>query len=312
MSAAGAETGEVRKPQAAGGAGDQRSKINRMKIGLFSMTTGPCTEPEALREVGRLAEELGYDSLWGGEHVVIPDPQTPDSRMEPRERITDPLIALAVLAGCTRRVRLGTGVIILPERHPVVLAKQVASLDVLSGGRLILGIGVGYVQRELSATGAAMSERGTRTDEYLAAMESLWYAEHPSYQGRHVAFSEVDAHPRPVQSPLPLVIGGYAPAALERAARKAQGWYGFALDPEQTAHHVAELRRAEQSAGRPPGMGPLEVSVTPRGTVDAARLREFAEAGVDRLVLSPPRRSQLPELLEWVREHRPAAVSDRP
>ena len=181
------------------------------------------------RRVAQLAEELGYDSLWAGEHVVVPSPRVEPSPMDPDDPILDPLVALAHLAGATERIRLGTGLVILPQRNPLVLAKQVASLDVVSGGRLILGLGVGYLEPELRAMGVPMAGRGARADEYLAAMRSLWEDEAPSFSGRYVEFEGVDAHPRPLQSPLPVVIGGHSHAAHLRAARHGDGWYGFLL-----------------------------------------------------------------------------------
>jgi alkanesulfonate monooxygenase SsuD/methylene tetrahydromethanopterin reductase-like flavin-dependent oxidoreductase (luciferase family) len=162
-------------------------------IGLFAVNSHACADPEAAARVAGLAERLGYDSLWAGEHVVVPSPRVDPSPMEPDEPILDPLVALAHLAARTERIRLGTGVILLPQRNPVVLAKQVASLDVLSGGRLILGIGVAYLEPEMRAVGVPMEGRGARADDYLAAMRALWEQEAPAYEGRHVRFEGVDA-----------------------------------------------------------------------------------------------------------------------
>src|SRR5918992_1273452 len=173
-------------------------------IGLFAINSHACASPGAAARIGTLAERLGYDSLWAGEHVVVPSPRVEPSPMEPGEPILDPLVALAHVAAHTERIRLGTGVIILPQRNPLVLAKQVASLDVLCGGRLILGIGVAYLEPEMRAIGVPMEGRGTRADEYLAAMRALWEEAAPSYSGRYVEFDGVDAHPRPVQRPLPV------------------------------------------------------------------------------------------------------------
>src|ERR687891_2822135 len=183
----------------------------RPTIGLFAINSHACGEPGAAARIAILAERLGYDSLWAGEHVVVPSPRVEPSPMEPDEPILDPLVALAHVAAHTKRIKLGTGVIILPQRNPLVLAKQVASLDVLSGGRLILGIGVAYLEPEMRAIGVPMEGRGARADEYLAAMRSLWEEETPSFHGKHVDFEGVDAHPRPVQRPLPVVVGGPHP-----------------------------------------------------------------------------------------------------
>jgi alkanesulfonate monooxygenase SsuD/methylene tetrahydromethanopterin reductase-like flavin-dependent oxidoreductase (luciferase family) len=130
-----------------------------LALGLFSMTTGPCSHPEGAARVARAAEAAGFDSLWGGEHVVLPDPQAPPSPLAPEDRITDPIVALAFLAAHTTRIRRGTGIIILPQRNPLVLAKQLATLDVLSGGRLIFGVGVGYLEPEFRALGIPFETR---------------------------------------------------------------------------------------------------------------------------------------------------------
>src|SRR5580765_4109752 len=159
-----------------------------MKLGLFSMNMGPCSEPDALATTAAATEEAGFDSLWAGEHVVLPDPQAPPSPMAPQDPALDPLLALAWAAAATRSIRLATGIVILPQRNPVVLAKQVASLDVLSGGRFDLGIGVGYLEPEFRAIGADFENRGAVTDEYLDAMQHLWYDEHPAFHGRFADF----------------------------------------------------------------------------------------------------------------------------
>ena len=168
-----------------------------LKLGLFSMTTGPCSYPEGAARVARAAEAAGFESLWGGEHVVLPDPQAPPSPMAPRDRIVDPIVALTFLAAHTTRIRLGTGIIILPQRNPLVLAKELATLDVLSNGRLIFGVGVGYLEPEFRALGAPFAERGRVTDEYLAAMRAIWTEAAPAYRGRFAAFERVQAHPQP-------------------------------------------------------------------------------------------------------------------
>jgi probable F420-dependent oxidoreductase len=212
-------------------------------IGLFGVNMGPCATPEAAARFGALAEELGYDSLWMGEHVVAPSPRVPPSMIQPDYPILDPLVTLAHVAARTRRVRLATGIVILPQRNPVVLAKELATLDVLSGGRLVFGMGVGYVEPEMRAVGVPMEGRGARADEYLAAMRSLWGDQAPAFSGSHVQFDGVEAHPQPLQQPIPVVVGGHTAAAHRRAVRHADGWYGFMLDREATAQNLESLRR---------------------------------------------------------------------
>ena len=244
-------------------------------------------EPASLLALAAAAEDAGFDSLWAGEHVVVPDPRVPPSPMEPGEKLLDPVAGLTWAAAHTSRIRLATGIVILPQRNPVVLAKQLASLDVLSGGRLIFGVGVGYLEPEFRAIGANFPERGAVTDEYLDALSHLWYEEHPAYHGRFVDFAGVDAHPRPVQQPIPVVIGGHTAPAYRRAAARAHGWFGFGLDREGTARCLEGLRRATDGVERPSGFGDLEVTVAPRGPITAERVEAFAELGVHRLVALP-------------------------
>jgi probable F420-dependent oxidoreductase len=272
-------------------------------IGLFSLNSDPTVQPDALARVATLAEELGYDSFWVGEHPVLPDPPSPDSPFDPRLTLADPVVVLSFLAAVTHRVRLATGVVLLPLRNPVVLAKQLASLDVLSGGRLMFGFGLGYIRPEAAAVGVPFAERAARGLEYLEAMRSLWHDDKPAYHGRYVDFDHIDARPRPTQSDLHVVTGGTSQGALRRAITLAHGWYGFVLRPEQAAERVRELREAAQTVTRPPHLGLLEITVTPRGRLDRARLEEFRAAGVHRLVLYPPPGLDVPALEDYLRHH---------
>ena len=256
-----------------------------MKLGLYGINLGPCADPETAASVAKAAEEAGFESVWTAEHVVLPDPQVPPSPVPAQTRLLDPAVSLAYLAAHTRTLLLATGIIILPQRNPVVLAKELASLDVLSGGRLVFGIGAGYLQAEFEALGAPFEDRGERTDEYIEVIRALWTQEAPRFEGRFVSFGDIDAQPRPVQEPHPpIVVGGMSPPALRRAVRQGNGWYGFALDVDATATCVAGLRAAQQQVERPPELGPLEISVTPSVPLDADALRRFEDLGVERLV----------------------------
>ena len=276
-----------------------------MTIGLFAINYHACAEPRAAAQVAQLAESLGYDSLWTGEHVVLPSPRVDPAPMDPDEPILDPLVALTYVAAHTERIRLGTGVILLPQRSPVVLAKQVASLDVLSRGRLILGIGVAYLEQEMAAIGVPMERRGARADEYLAAMRSLWEDDAPAYHGEFVDFEAVDAHPRPVQRPLPVVVGGHSAPAFRRAARHADGWYGFLVGLRAMAEHRRSLDAAIAEAGRE---RPLHVSVSPSRRLDAETVASYADLGVDRLIVAPPPGLPLDELIVFVEANAPEAL----
>jgi probable F420-dependent oxidoreductase len=278
-------------------------------LGLFALNHGAVAR-EAMERIGPLAEELGYDSLWVGEHVVVPDPRVKPSPMEPEDPILDGLVSLAFLASRTERIRLATGIVILPQRNPLVLAKQLASVDVLSGGRLVFGLGVGYLEPEMSAIGVAMERRGSRADEYLAAMRALWEQEKPSFEGEFVSFSGVNAYPRPIQRPLPVIVGGRTAAAHRRAVRHSDGWYGFWLDLDRTTEQLDGIRGALNRAGR--DGSDFEITVTPRGRVDAGAVAAYDSLGVDRLVLIPPFTSPVEEIEEFVREHAPARIGATP
>lgn len=260
-----------------------------MKIGLFGINMGPLAEPDASIRVAQTAESAGFDSVWAGEHVVLPDPQEPPSPLPPDYPMLDPNITFAWLAGQTKTIRMGTGIIILPQRNPLVLAKEMASLDVLSGGRLIFGIGIGYLKPEFAALGIAFNEKAPRTLEYLEAMRAIWSEESPSFDGQFVSFGNVQARPRPVQHPgPPVVFGGHVPGAYQRTVTHGNGWYGFGLDLEATAKCIEGLDEARKTNTRPTELGDVEVSVTPFGNVDLDTAKRYADLGVDRLIVLFP------------------------
>jgi probable F420-dependent oxidoreductase len=259
-----------------------------MRFGLFGINFGACAQPETAARVAQAAERAGFESVWTGEHVVLPDPQAPPSPVPAQVPMLDPAVALTHVAAHTQRLRLGTGIIILPQRNPLVLAKELASLDVLSGGRLIFGYAAGYLHQEFAALGIPFADRGARTDEYLDAILALWTQEKPRFAGRFVSFDGIDAQPRPVQQPHPpLVVGGQSPPAYRRAVSHGHGWYGFALDVERTRECLAGLEKAAAEVARPPELGRLEISISPPPGLDGDGARRYAELGVDRLVLLP-------------------------
>lgn len=277
-------------------------------IGLFAVNLHACADPRVAARIAALAEDLGYDSVWAGDHVVLPRPRVAPSPAEPEAPFLDPLVALAHLAGRTERIALGTGVVVLPQRNPLVLAKQLASLDVLSRGRLVFGMAAGYLEPEMRAVGVPPEGRGARADEYLAAMRSLWYDDEPAFHGRHIDFAGVDAHPRPVQRPIPVVAGGHSPAALRRAARHADGWYGWMLGRRAAAETIARLRTLTAEAGR----DPLHVSISPPRLPDAGFVRDYGELGADRLIVVPPMAATASELEHFVTAHAPNNLGARP
>jgi len=261
-----------------------------MKFGLHSVNLHTCSYPDAAARVGRAAEAAGFESLWVADHVVLPDPPVPGRPMAPDQRLLDPIVALTFLAAHTTRIRLATGVIILPQRQALVLAKQLASLDVLSNGRLIFGLGVGWCEPEMRSVGAPFADRGRVADDYLAAMRAVWTQTKPSYRGSYVSFDGVQAMPRPVQTPTPaIVVGGRTAPAFRRAVTQGHGWYGFGLDVNEAQKLVDGLREAGKKHSRPAGLGRLEISVTPPGydVPDKTTRDAYAAAGVDRLILRP-------------------------
>jgi probable F420-dependent oxidoreductase len=254
---------------------------DKLKLALFGLHWYNNTDPVTIIRQAQLAEAVGFESLWVGDHIALP------ARSEDQPRL-EALIALTYLAAVTKQIRLGVGVIVLPQRQPVLLAKQLASLDILSKGRLSIGIGVGHIEEEMQALGVSFTDRGTRTDEYLAAMLTLWQESTATFTGQFVSFSGVVEHPFPLQHPHPpIIIGGHASSSYRRAIQSGNGWYGWNLDPDETANALAQLRITAERYQRPPELGPLEISVTPRGAIDAETAGRYAELGVHRLVFVP-------------------------
>ncbi len=276
-----------------------------MKFGIFGINTGACARPDTSAKVARAAEAAGFDSVWTGEHVVLPDPQAPPSPAPPQHPMLDPAVSLAFLAAHTQRVKLGTGIIILPQRNPLVLAKELASVDVLSNGRLIFGLGAGYLKQEFDALGARFEDRGARTDEYIDVLRALWTQAKPSFAGRTVKFGGIDAQPRPVQLPHPpIVVGGMSASAFKRALVRGNGWYGFARDLAAAKGDLAGIAAARAQLERPAALGTLELNITPPRAVDEAAARAYADLGVDRLILLLPGRGE-EEALRFIDQTEP-------
>lgn len=256
-----------------------------MRFGLFGVNFGSCADPQLMRRVARAAEDSGFESLWTGEHVALPVEGNPVPT--PAETpFLDSLVALACIAGFTRRIRLGTGILVLPHHNPVLIAKALASLDVVSGGRVIAGFAGGYAEPEFRALGIDFRQRGAITDEYLGAIRALWTEREPQFRGRFAEFEGIRFEPKAAQRPHPpIVIGGAAPPALRRAAREGDGWYGFALTVAQTAPIVAELARLR--AATPCADRPLEISLTTFEPLTPELVADAERAGIHRLVVFP-------------------------
>jgi probable F420-dependent oxidoreductase len=205
-----------------------------MKIGIASVGLGPFSVPEIMAHVARTAEQCGFESLWAPDHSAIPDghqtkcPYTPDGEIPggPHAPLVEPISTLSFLAGLTSKIKLGTGVMILPQRHPLYVAKEAATLDRISNGRAILGIGSGWCAEEFAALGLDFHQRGKRTDEAMQALRVLWREDPSNFEGKHFSFQRIRSFPKPVQSGgVPIVVGGHSRAAARRAARFGDGFY---------------------------------------------------------------------------------------
>jgi probable F420-dependent oxidoreductase len=256
-------------------------------IGWFGVGSGILADADGVAGVAQHAEELGFDSIWVGEHPVLVDPQTPPSPVPPDAEMMDPIAVLAYAAASTSRILLGTGIVILPLRNPLILAKQLASVDVLSRGRLLVGIGVGYVPGEYDAIGVPFETRGRRADEWIDALRTVWRDDHPEFRGDFASFGGIQSRPRPHRGGgPPILASGMSTAARRRAVARAEGWYGFFLDVDHTRAALDELQRLATEVERPVALGDLEITITPPpGPVDADTVRRYEDLGVHRLVL---------------------------
>ena len=218
-----------------------------MNFGVWIPNCRHLATPDIIRSTAVRAEQLGYDSLWVSDHVVVPHANVKNFG----ETVFDPLVTLAVAAGATRRVRLGTTVLIVPYRNAVVTAKMIASLDALSGGRVVLGIGAGWVAAESAMLGVPFAERGAMTDEYLAAMQELWTKREPSFAGTYTQFSGLVFEPKPMQTPHPPIwVGGHGRASLRRTAQFGAAWHPINRSPDELRAGRAELARLCAARGR--------------------------------------------------------------
>lgn len=267
--------------------------MSAIQLGLYSINGNICAiEPDTAIMIAQTAERSGWESVWTAEHYLLPDPAIPSSPVPGHVPLLDPFVALANVASHTTTLKLGTGVTVVPLHEPVTLAKRVMSLDRVSKGRFLFGVGVGYLEPEFAAAGRSLVNRGARTDEYLDAMTAIWNETTPTYDGRFVQLSGLRSEPRPTHLPgPPLHVGGRGPAAFARAAQRGHGWYGYGLELTEVAEAITQLRAAESAGGRPESLPPLEFSVSLRHTVpvDRGTVDQLVEMGVTRLIVVPPR-----------------------
>ncbi len=231
-----------------------------MRIGIHLANWGPWASPAAIAALAQRAEALGFDSVWVSDHVVAPVasassyPYRPQSGLTPDRAAThyEPLVTLAYVAGLTQRVRLGTSVLIVPLRNPVYTAKLIATLDALSGGRVILGVGVGWLAEEFRALEAApFAQRGAVLEEYLRLYQALWSDDVTTFAGAYYRLDPVRAYPKPIQQPHPpLWFGGHSRPALRRAVRYGEGWHPVRISPATLREAMGELRRFAEEQQR--------------------------------------------------------------
>ena len=262
-----------------------------MQVGIHLPQIGRKAGPEAIRRAAVQAEELGFADVWTSEHIILPN----GAPYPPSALFYDPVLSLTWAAAFTSRVGLGTSVLVLPMRHPLPLAKELATLQNLSEGRLILGAGVGWMAAEFAALGVPFRERGRRMDEGIAMMRAVWGEDPVSFPARHIpaVIEDMRMLPQPIK-PIPIWIGGSSEAALARAAR-LDGWHGSRLSPQEAASIVRRLR--EQRPG-PDFTISLRYGWDGKdGAALGTRLAAYGEAGVDHVLVEPAERA----LEDWLR-----------
>ena len=265
-----------------------------MKFGIVPINLREFTDPEMLMPFVQRAEALGYESVWTAEHVIIPKqydsvyPYNPDGKLPFKSDapIIDPLVALTFIAAATKKLRLGTGVNILPQMSPLYLAKWVSSIDHLSQGRLMLGLGIGWLREEFAAIGVPFERRGKRSNEYLEALKAVWTSEEVNYQGEFINWQGFSMRPKPTQpGGVPLVIGGISQPAIRRTVKYGDGWYVIGKDPDDYRTHMQALAEECERQGRDIN----ELEITAYWNYYTERLESlgvYEELGVHRLLVN--------------------------
>jgi len=263
-----------------------------MKFGLMFATVGPFMMPESLARLAPLAEQVGIESMWSIEHVVVPigyQSEYPYNKsgklpMPDNMPLPDPLLPLAFAAAVTKKLRLATGILILPQRHPLYVAKEVATLDVLSGGRTILGIGSGWLKEEFDALGIPFNERGARTNEAIRALRSLWKQAPEPFDGKFYKWAAVESNPKPVQAGgVPIVVGGHSEAAAKRAGRYGDGFFPAKGDEAALKQLFDVMRDEAKKAGRDAS----KIEITAGAAKDLDAVKRHRDLGVSRMTVAP-------------------------
>jgi probable F420-dependent oxidoreductase len=246
---------------------------------------------DGAKAVATAADDLGYESIWTVEHVAVPKgyqspyPYSPSGKMGGPDdmSIPDPLSWLAYIAAVTKNIKLATGVAILPQRNVIYTAKETATIDQLSNGRMLLGIGAGWMKEEFDVLGVPFDDRGKRTDEYIRTLRVLWGDESPTFHGDFVDFTDTYVRPQPVNKTIPIHIGGHTDRAARRAGELGDGFFPGASDKDTLAHAIDTMRRHAEKNGRDPDA----IEVTAGGALDPAGIEELAKLGISRVVLPP-------------------------
>ena len=263
-----------------------------MKFGIMFANTGPFVEPEAAINLAQAAEAAGCESIWTVEHVVVPKgyksayPYAKDGRMPGDKEdidIPDPLIWLAYIASATSTIKLGTGVMIVPQRNPLVTAKAVATLDRLSKGRMILGVGSGWLEEEFDALGVSFDDRGNRTDEYLQTYRAAWENDVAGFNGEFISFNDVYVRPQPSSHHIPIIVGGHSKRAARRAGEFGDGFFPGRGKPSELAVLFNYAKECAERAGR----NPDALEFTAGGPTTAEYVEQLASIGVSRMIVPP-------------------------
>ena len=280
-----------------------------MKFGIMIPHFGPAARPGMVQTVAREAEALGLDSIWAGDHIMVPATERYITSY-----LYEAITVMATAAAVTERITVGVSVLVIPYRDPIIAAKMLATLDQMSGGRIVLGAGVGWMEKEFSALGRNVHQRGALTDEFLDVMHTLWTTDPSSFEGRWTHFEEMRFRPKPAQDPFPVWIGGGSEAAIRRAATRGTGWQPGDPGLEEFRAAVERYREACDAAGRPRGTVCLRTTLDggrspaeggrPRFTGTPQQVAEdvdaYAEAGMDHIMFAPAIRT-LDEQREYMR-----------
>jgi probable F420-dependent oxidoreductase len=269
-----------------------RRGVHIMDYGIVLPHFGSFTREDVVPRVvaaAEAAEALGYSTVWVVDHIIFPAKIEGGYAFNPLDPILEPMTVLAALALKTTRVKLGTAVLILPYRHPIYTAKVLSTIDVLSGGRLVVGVGAGWLEQEFTALGQSIAERGSRTNETIDILKALWTEDVPSYSGKHFQFSNIKFVPQPVQKPRPpILVGGMTPGALQRVARRSDGWIAMGKSPDDLQKPLDSLRELTLKAGRK--FADLQINMLPLAAPSLDQVIQdvprYGELGVQHVYLS--------------------------